>query len=91
MFQIYCNLNCKSNYVVYLLGCPKNKVQYVEKAENEFNMGLNNQRKHVYKPDIIPASCNFWDKKHKLNTVAKFTPIKQIRHINKEKNKERLK
>ena len=42
IFQIYHNLNCKSQYVIYLLECTKSKIQYVGKAETEFNIRLNN-------------------------------------------------
>ena len=59
IFQIYHNLNCKSKYVIYLLECTKCKIQYVGKAETEFNIRLNNHQKDVWKPDAIPASCNF--------------------------------
>ena len=93
MFQIYHNLNCKSKYVIYLLECTQCKIQYVGKAETEFNIRLNNHRKDIWKPDAIPASCHFSAKSHNFNTHAKFILIEQIRHINtdKEKNKERLK
>ena len=46
IFQIYHNLNCKSKYVIYLLECTKCKIQYVGKAETEFNIRLNNHRMH---------------------------------------------
>ena len=41
------NLNCKSKYVIYLLECTKCKMQYVGKAETEFNIRLNNHQKVV--------------------------------------------
>ena len=93
IFQIYHNLNCKSKYVIYLLECTKSKIQYVGKAETEFNIGLNNHRKDVWKPDVIPASCHFSGKSHNFNIHAKFILTEQIRHIDivKEKNKKRLK
>ena len=85
IFQIYHNLNCKSKYVIYLLEGTKCKIQYLGKAETDFNTRLNNHRKNVWKPDVISASHNF-------NTKAKFMLIEQIRHIDidKERNKERL-
>ena len=42
IFQIYHNLDCKSKYIIYLLECSKCKIQYVGKAETEFNIRLNN-------------------------------------------------
>ena len=93
IFHIYHNLNCKSKYVIYLLECTKCKIQYVEKAETEFNSRLNNHWKDVWKPDAIPASRHFSGKNHNFNTHAKFILIEQIRHvdIDTEKIKERLK
>ena len=93
IFQIYHNLNCKSKYVIYLLVCTKCKIQYVGKAETEFNIRLNNHRKDVWEPEAIPASRHFSGKSHNFNSHAKFILIEQIRHIDidKEKNKERLK
>ena len=81
IFQIYHNLNCKSKYVIYLLECTKCKIQYVGKAETEFNIRLHNHRKDVWKPDAIPASRHFSNKSHNFNTRAKFILIEQIRHI----------
>ena len=54
-FQIYCNLNCKSKYVVCLLECAKCKIHYAEKAETVFNIRPNNRRKDIWKPDAIPV------------------------------------
>ena len=45
IFNISHNLNYKSMYVIYLLECTKCKIQYVRKAETEFNVRLNNHRK----------------------------------------------
>ena len=93
IFHIYHNLNCKSKYVIYLLECTKCKIQYVGKAQTEFKIRLNNHPKDVWKPDAIPASRNFSDKNHSLNSHAKFMLTEQIRHvdINTEKINERLK
>ena len=93
IFQIYHNLNCKSKCVIYLLECTKCKIKYVGKAETEFNIRLDNQRKDVWKPDAIPASRHFSCKNHNFNTHAIFILTEKIRHIeiNKEKNKKRLK
>ena len=76
-----------------MLECTKCKIQYVGKAETEFNIRLNNHRKDVWKPDAIPASCHFSGKNHNFNRHAKFILIEQIRRvdIDTEKNKEKLK
>ena len=81
IFHIYHNLNCKSKYVIYLLELTECKIQYVGKAETEFNIRLNNHRKDVWKPDAIPASHPFSGKNHNFNTHAKFILIEQIRHV----------
>ena len=49
IFKICHKLNCNSKYVIYLLECTKSKIQYVGKAETEFNIRLNNHRKDVWK------------------------------------------
>ena len=76
-----------------MLECTKRKIQYVGKAEIEFNIRLNNHRKDVWKPDAIPASRHFSDQNHNFNAHAKFILIEQMAHIEivKEKNKKRLK
>ena len=93
VIQIYHNLNCKSKFVIYLLEYTKCKIQFVGKAETEFNIRPNNHRKDVWKPDAIPASRHFSGIGHNFNTHAKFILTEQIRHIDivKEKNKEMLK
>ena len=92
IFQVYHYLNCKGKYVIYLPECIKCKLQYVGKAETEFNIRLNNHRKDVCKPNAISASRHFSGMSHNVNTHAKFILIEQIHHnISKEKNKGRLK
>ena len=83
----------QTKYVIYLLECTECKTKYVGKIETEFNISLNNQRKDIWKPDAIPASCYFSGKNNNFNKHAKFILIEQIHHINIdiEKNKERLK
>ena len=74
-----------------MLECTKCKIQYVGKAKTEFNIRLNNYRKDVWKPDAIFVSCHFSDINHNFNTHARFILIEQIRHVDAEKIKERLK
>ena len=74
-----------------MLECTKCKIQYVGKTETEFNIELNNHRKGVWKPKAIPANRHFSDKNNNFNTHAKFILTEQLHHIDKEKNKERLK
>ena len=68
-------------------------MQYVRKAETEFNIRLNNHLKNVWNTDAIRARRHFSGKIHNFNTHAKFILIDH-RHridIDKEKNKEKLK
>ena len=70
-----------------MLECTKFKIQYIGKAETEFNIRLNNHCEDVWKPDVIPASCHFSGKNHNFNTHVKFILTEHICHmdINKEK------
>ena len=71
--------SCKSDFVIHLLECKKCHIQYVGKAETEFNLRLNNHRKDAYKSDSIPASRHFATKDHIFNRDASFIIIEQIR------------
>ena len=77
-------------YVIYLLECTKCKIQYIGKAEAEFNR-LNNHQKDVWKPDAIPASCHFSGKNHNFNTHAKFILTEQIHHVDIDTEKIKTK
>ena len=57
-------MNCKSVFVIYVLECKKCHIQYVCKAEADFNSRLNNHPKDVLKADAIPASHDFGMKDH---------------------------
>ena len=59
IFTIFYHVNCKSDFVIYLLECKKCHIQYVGKAETDFNLRLNSHRKDVYKADVITASRHF--------------------------------
>ena len=56
-FNIYHNISCKSNYVIYLLHCLLRRIQYVQKSEAPFHIRLNNN----YRKDI--KNPNYWIKK----------------------------
>ena len=53
-------------------------MQYVEKAETDFNLRLNNHRKDIYKANAISASSDFAMKDHIFNRDASFIIIEQI-------------
>ena len=79
IFTVFYQVNCKSDFVIYLLECKKCHIQYVGKAETDFNLRLNNHCKDVYKADAITASCHFATKDHIFNRDASFIIIEQIR------------
>ena len=79
IFTIFDQVNCKSDFVIYLLECRKRHIQYVGKAETDFNLRLNNHRKDVYKADAILASHHFDMKDHVFNRDSSFVIIEQIR------------
>ena len=45
IYIIFFNLNCKSEYIIYLIKCILCKIQYVGKAQTVFNLRLNNHTK----------------------------------------------
>ena len=79
IFTIFHQVNCKSDFAIYLLECKKCHIQYVGKAETDFNLRLNSHRKDVYKADAIPGSRHFAMKHHIFNRDASFIIIQQIR------------
>ena len=52
-------------------------IQYVGKAETDFNLRLKNHRKDVYKAGAVPAACHFTMKDHIFNRYTSFI-IEQI-------------
>ena len=48
-FNIFLNLKCKSEYLIYLVECMLCRIQYVGKAETKLNLRLNNHGKHTKK------------------------------------------
>ena len=91
IFTIFHQLNCKSDSVIYFLEC-KCRIQYLGKAESDFDLRLNNHRKNVYKANAIPASRHFAMKVHIYNRDASFIIIEQIckRTLTKETKKNLL-
>ena len=78
-YKILHEMNCKSNFVIYLLECQLCKVQYVGKSESPFNIRLNNHRKDSKKLNPILACKHFQENNHIFQREARFTLIKQIK------------
>ena len=87
-FNIFFNLNRKSEYVIYLMKCVLYKMQYVRKAEIAFNLRLNNHRKDSKKPNSILGWKYFQEKGHNFNKNAKFIIIDKL--VNLHDSKEAL-
>ena len=86
--KIFFNLNCKSEYVIYLLECILCKIQYVGKAETALNLRINNHRKDTKKPNYILACKYFQKQGHDFNKHTKFIIIDKL--INLHDSKETL-
>ena len=78
IFTIFHQVNCKGDFVIYLLDCKKYHIQYVGKGETDFNLRLNKHRKDAWKADVILASHHFAIKDHIFNIDASFIIIEQI-------------
>ena len=50
-FRIFKKTACKSNFIIDLLECKLCKIQYVGKAEKDFNIRLNNHRTDAKDPN----------------------------------------
>ena len=87
-FNIFFNLNCKSEYVIYLMECILRKMQYVRKAKAVFNLRLNNYRKDTKKPNSILVCKHFQEQGHNFNKHAKFIIIDKL--VNLHGSKEAL-
>ena len=84
-FKIFFNLNCKSEYVIYLLECILCKIQYVAKTETAFDLRLNNHGKDTKKPNYILA-CKYLQKQgHDFNKHTKFIIIDKLINLNDSK------
>ena len=73
-------VNCNSDFVIYLLECKMSHTQYVGKVETSLNLRLKNHCNDVYKADTITASHHhFTTKDHVFNRDVSFVIIKAIR------------
>ena len=52
------------------------KIQYVGKAETEFNLSLNNHRKDTKKANPIPAWKHFHQERNNFSKHAKFIKLR---------------
>ena len=81
IFNIFHNLTYKSEYIIYLKECVLWKIHYVVKSETPFNLRLNNHRKDVNNPKVIPACKHFKIQGQNFVKHAKFILIEQLKEI----------
>ena len=75
-FQIFHNLTCKSENIIYLLQC---QFQYVGKSETPFNIRLNNHRKDAKSQASILECKHFSEQNHNFQQHPEFTLIEKIK------------
>ena len=85
-FKIYQKVNCKSEYVIYLMECTLCNKQYVDKAETALNIRLNNHRKDTKDPNAILACRHFQQQGHNFNSHAKFIIIGKLVNTSSSKD-----
>ena len=84
-YNIWHEVNCKSNFVVYLLECSLCQIQYVGKSEWPFHIRLNNYRHRINSAKIeslLPCEKHFKLNNHDFANNAKFTIIEKIVNTN---------
>ena len=78
-FQIFHNLTCESENLIYLLQCRIWQLQYVGKSETPFNILLNNHRKDAKSEALILACKHFNEQNHDFQQNAEFNVTEQIK------------
>jgi hypothetical protein len=58
-YKIFCNVNCKTPNVVYLLDCHVCRLQYVGESVQPFNKRMNGHRSDLTKKTLLPVSQHF--------------------------------
>ena len=87
-FKIYHKINCKSEYVIYLIERTLCNKQYVGKAETPFNIRLNNYRKDTKDPNAILACKYFRQQGHSFNSHAELIILDKL--VNTSSSKDSL-
>jgi hypothetical protein len=76
-YKIFCNVNCKTPNVVYLLDCHVCGSQYVGESVQPFNKRMNGHKSDLTKKTLLPASQHFIQ-------VYMYTNLKRMRKCNDE-------
>ena len=70
-YNIFCNVNCKTPNVVYLLDCHVCRSQYVGESVQPFNKRMNGHRSDLTKKTLLPVSQHFVSPGHSLDDFGR--------------------
>ena len=70
-FRSFCNVNCKTPNVVYLLDCHVSGSQYVGESVQLFNKWMNGHRSDLTKKTHLPVSQHFLSPGHSLDDFGR--------------------
>ena len=71
-YKIFCNVNCKTPNVVYLLDCHVCGSQYVGESVQPFNKRMNGHRSDLTKKTLLSVSQHFVSPGHSLEDFGRF-------------------
>ena len=70
-YKIFCNVNCKTPNVVYLLDCHVCRSQYIGESVQPFNKRMNGHRSDLTKKTLLPMSQHFVSLGHSLDDFVR--------------------
>jgi hypothetical protein len=70
-YKIFCNINCKTPNVVYLLDCHVCGSQYVGESVQPFNKRMNGHRSDITKKTLLSVSQHFVSPGHSLEDFGR--------------------
>ena len=70
-YKIFCNVNCKTANVVYLLDCRVCGSQYVGESVQPFNKRMHGHRSDHTKKTLLPVSQHLMSPGHSLDDVGR--------------------
>jgi hypothetical protein len=89
-YNIFCNVNCKTPNVVYLIDCHVCGSQYVGESVQPFNKRMNGRRSDLTKKTLLPVSKHFVSSGHSLDVFGR-SKIYTIDHNPSWKENQRQK
>ena len=70
-YKIFCNVNCKTPNVVYLLDCHVCGSRYVGESVQPFNKRMNGHRSDLTKKTLLSVSQHFVSPGHSLDDIGR--------------------